>query len=60
MAYDFKWPAERILKHLCNTVHPGDVIVFHDSPKTENTLLDVLPPFVAHCRELGWRFGKIG
>ena len=60
MAYDFKWNAERVLKHLKNTVHPGGIIVFHDSPKSENVLLDVIPPFVDHCRQLGWRFGKIG
>ena len=59
MAYDFKWNAERVLKHLQNTVHPGDIIVFHDSPKSENVLLDVIPPFVEHCRQLGWRFGRI-
>jgi peptidoglycan/xylan/chitin deacetylase (PgdA/CDA1 family) len=60
MAYDFKWNANRVLKHLRDTVHPGDIIVFHDSPQSAGVLPEVLPPFVEHCRELGWRFGKIG
>lgn len=59
MAYDFKWEAGRILRHLCDSARPGDIIVFHDSPKTEKVLLEVLPPFIEFCREQGWGFGAI-
>lgn len=59
MAYDFKWEQERILTHLCDAVRPGEVIVFHDSPKTEGVLLEVIPRFAAFCRERGWGFGQV-
>lgn len=59
MAYDFKWEKERVLEHLYRSVRAGDIVVFHDSPKTERVLLEVVPPFVEFCRERGWRFGTI-
>lgn len=59
MAYDFKWEAGRILRHLCDSARPGDIIVFHDSPKTEKVLLEVLPRFIDFCRERGWGFGQV-
>ncbi len=59
MAYDFKWEKERILKHLLYQTHAGDIIVFHDSPKTSSVLLEVLPPFINHCHSRGWSFELI-
>jgi peptidoglycan/xylan/chitin deacetylase (PgdA/CDA1 family) len=59
MAYDFKWEKNKILDHLRESVCAGDIIVFHDSPKTGEVLPEVIPPFVAFSRERGWRFGKI-
>ena len=56
MAYDFKWSAAAILKHLYANVHAGDIVVFHDSPTTENVLMDVIPPFVEYCHRRGWKF----
>jgi peptidoglycan/xylan/chitin deacetylase (PgdA/CDA1 family) len=59
MAYDFKWEKNKILDHLHESVCAGDIIVFHDSPKTEPVLPEIIPPFVQFCRERGWRFGII-
>ena len=59
MAYDFKWDKGRILKHLYYVVHAGDIVVFHDAPQAEKVLLEVLPPFIQHCRRKGWGFGGI-
>lgn len=59
MAYDFKWPAEKILDYLYANIQAGDIVVFHDSPLTEKVLLKVLPPFIDHCRQRGWRFEAI-
>ncbi|RMH94048.1 MAG: polysaccharide deacetylase family protein [Calditrichaeota bacterium] len=59
MANDFKWKPPRILRYLMDQVHPGDIVVFHDSPLTDGILLEVLPRFVQFCREKGWRFGVV-
>lgn len=59
MAYDFKWDKQKILKHLLYHVHAGDIIVFHDSSKTDPVLLDVLPHFLDHCQKCGWQFDVV-
>lgn len=59
MANDFKWDAGRILEHLKASVRNGDIVVFHDSPKTEGVLLDVLPQFITEFRRRGYQFRRI-
>ncbi len=59
MANDFRWPPERVLKHLCSSARPGDILVFHDSPLTEQRLMEIIPRFVEHCRERGWQFARL-
>ncbi len=59
MAYDFKWDEQKILRHLIRHCTAGDIVVFHDSPKTEPVLMKVLPRFVEHCRAKGWSFSLI-
>jgi len=60
MANDFKWSAEKVIRHLKKSVQSGDVVVFHDSPKTERVVLEVLPEFIQDCREKGFDFESIG
>lgn len=57
MANDFKWSADRVMEHLRKSVRGGDVVVFHDSPKTEKVVVEVLPAFIEHCHEKGYEFG---
>jgi peptidoglycan-N-acetylglucosamine deacetylase len=58
-ANDFKWSTVRIYKHLINGVEPGDIIVFHDSQKASNTVLEVLPRFIEYCHQRGLEFGLL-
>lgn len=59
MANDFKWSADRVLDHLRNSIRTGDVVVFHDSEKAGEIVLEVLPEFIKHCRERGFGFADI-
>ncbi|HQV33047.1 MAG TPA: polysaccharide deacetylase family protein, partial [Calditrichia bacterium] len=58
MAYDFKWSSGKILDHLRKNVRPGDIVVFHDSPQTQEVLMNIIPPFVEYCRSRNWKFGS--
>lgn len=46
---------ERCLKALKKHTKPGSIIVFHDSLKAANTMLEVLPQFLQWLTEQGWR-----
>ncbi len=59
MANDFKWDKYKVLDHLYQSVQPGDIIVFHDSPKTAGNLLEIMPQFIRFCRAKKWSFGVI-
>lgn len=56
MSNDFKWPAQRVREHLINNLESGDIVVFHDSPRSHQTTLQVLPDFLSYCREEGYEF----
>lgn len=56
MANDFKWGAEKVMAHLSKSLRGGDVVVFHDSAKTEKVVVEVLPKFIEHCLEKGYEF----
>jgi len=58
-ANDFKWPAGRIYAHLIKRVEPGDIIVFHDSQKAAQTVLEVLPRFIDYCLQHNLEFGLL-
>lgn len=59
MANDFKWSAEKVIRHLKKSVRSGDVVVFHDSEKAEKILPEVLPEFIRFCRQKGFKFKSI-
>lgn len=59
MANDFKWSAERVLKHLKTQTRSGDIIVCHDSPKAAECIIEVLPRFIKHCLGRGLRFSLL-
>lgn len=59
MANDFKWSTEKVIHHLTESVRSGDVIVFHDSEKSENVVQEVLPEFIKYCKKNGFEFEKI-
>lgn len=59
MANDFKWSSGRVMSHLRRSVCPGDVLVFHDSPKTAAVLLEILPEFIRWCRGQGFSFAPL-
>jgi len=53
---DFKWSAERVREHLIENLESGDIVVFHDSPKSRKTTLKVLPDFLTYCQNEGYEF----
>lgn len=58
-ANDFKWPAERVFNYLNKNAACGDIIVFHDSQKAGETVLQMLPRFLEHALKNHWRFGLL-
>jgi peptidoglycan/xylan/chitin deacetylase (PgdA/CDA1 family) len=56
MANDFKWPPQKVYNFLCDNLEKGDIIVFHDGEKYQETVLDVLPRFIEHCLSRNFRF----
>lgn len=61
LSYDFdpRLHASFILEQLKRKVRNGDIIVFHDNPKAAPHLYKVLPSFLAHCRQQGFRFAVL-
>jgi peptidoglycan-N-acetylglucosamine deacetylase len=47
---------EKCLEKAMKTTHPGSIIVFHDSEKAQKNMLFVLPRFLEHFTQLGYRF----
>jgi len=50
---------EQCLKGSINSTRPGSIIVFHDSLKAERNMAYVLPKFLAHFRDLGYKFKSL-
>jgi len=48
LSFDFDpaYDPEKSLKKLKQSVRPGDIVVFHDSPKAFPSLQKILPPFL--------------
>lgn len=59
MSNDFKWPPERVLAHLRKNLENGDIVVFHDSPRSSPTTVSLLPAFISFCRESGFSFSVL-
>ena len=59
LSNDFKWEASRVLAHLQKKLQPGDIVVFHDSEQSKQTIIKVLPDFIDFCIRNGYRFGLL-
>jgi peptidoglycan/xylan/chitin deacetylase (PgdA/CDA1 family) len=59
MSNDFKWEAERVLTFLKKKVSGGDIIVFHDTLASRNTILPLLPDFLEFCQRNGFNFQQL-
>lgn len=54
--FDKMLSADKIYKSAISKVKHGSIVVFHDSLKAEKHLRQVLPGFLDHFLELGYRF----
>jgi peptidoglycan/xylan/chitin deacetylase (PgdA/CDA1 family) len=59
MSNDFKWSAEQVIQHLKKSLRRGDIIVFHDSPLTQNTLIEIISEFIDYVKKIGFNFGLL-
>jgi len=50
---------EQCLKGTINATRPGSIIVFHDSLKAERNMIYVLPKFLEHFTNLGYKFKSL-
>ncbi len=53
--FDPRISPERCLRNLTENVSPGDIIVFHDSPRASDKVAYALPRFLEYCLDKGWR-----
>ena len=60
MSYDFKAPISTCYQIVTGHSNNGSVIVFHDIPKTKNTMLGALEKSITYFREQGFQFRAIG
>jgi len=61
LTYDFdaKHSPEAGLKKSIRKTRPGSIVVFHDNYKAESKLKFMLPRYLAHFNELGYKFKKL-
>jgi peptidoglycan/xylan/chitin deacetylase (PgdA/CDA1 family) len=59
MSYDFdsSFSSDQLVKMVCNKSKNGSIIVFHDSLKTKNKVIEVLPIILEHFKSM--RFSSI-
>lgn len=59
LSKDYKWNLNvpNALKRIKKRVHRGSIIVFHDQPKAEQNLKNILPELLEHFRREGFQFG---
>lgn len=48
-----------ILRNILRTSEKGSIIVFHDNLKAEKSLIEILPEFLKHFSDLGFKFSKL-
>ena len=56
MSNDFKWSPPKVYNHLIQNLQSGDIVVFHNSPKSKLTMEKVLPDFLDYCIEKKYQF----
>ena len=61
LAYDFdkRHSAEKSLRKVIKSTRPGSIVVFHDNYKAEDKLKYMLPRYLQHFSELGFKFKKL-
>lgn len=61
LAYDFskKHTSEKSLHRTISSTGPGSIIVFHDNYKAEDKLKYMLPRFLSHFTDSGYKFKKL-
>jgi peptidoglycan-N-acetylglucosamine deacetylase len=57
--YNQKLSPDRCLHKTIKYTHSGSIIVFHDSIKAENNIKFVLPKYLSHFSELGYKFESL-
>lgn len=57
--FDKNITSEKCLGNVINNTESGSIVVFHDSLKAAEKMLNVLPQFLKHFRELGFRFDAL-
>lgn len=45
---------KKALARICRQTKPGSIVVFHDSAKAENQLRQLLPAYLAYCKQMGF------
>lgn len=53
--YNPKRSAEQCLNSVIQNTRPGSIVVFHDSLKAAERVLEVLPKYLAYLQEVGYR-----
>jgi hypothetical protein len=53
--FDTRLDPRRCAEQVLARIRPGDIVVFHDSPKAAPRLLEALPPVLRHARSQGWQ-----
>jgi peptidoglycan-N-acetylglucosamine deacetylase len=54
--YDYRLSPELIRKNSIRSTDKGSIIVFHDNIKAQKNVLTVLPHYLKHFSELGFKF----
>lgn len=54
--YDARLSPEQIMKHTIDATDKGSIIVFHDNVKAQKNVLSVLPQYLKHFSDLGFKF----
>lgn len=57
--YNRKLSPEKCLQRAIRNTKNGSIVVFHDSVKASRNMLYILPRYIEHFTELGFRFEKI-
>ncbi len=61
LTYDFdnRQSAEKSLSKAIRSTNPGSIVVFHDNYKAEEKLKFMLPRYLQHFSDLGYKFKKL-
>ena len=57
--YDKRLSAEKILKNIKHYSRNGSIVVFHDSIKAKDNMLNVLPVAIEWWKNEGYSFGLL-